>query len=128
MQHLPPVLTLPAQKARMINASEGCRLEVRSGCLWLTRPNDLVDRFLVAGTSIDLHESGVLIQSDTHPGATGLPSTHYVLVPMNQVAAHPHAITSIVGIFRAIVSVSQAWTRLTRPLAMHRFSVPALRR
>ena len=78
-----PSLTLLAAQTRMINASEGFRLEVQSGCLWLTRPGDAVDRFLVAGSSIELHENQVLIQSDRDPGATGLEATHYRLTPIN---------------------------------------------
>ena len=76
-----PSLTLLAAQTRMINASEGFRLEVQSGCLWLTRPSDAVDRFLVAGSSIELHENQVLIQSDRHPGATILEAARYRLTP-----------------------------------------------
>ena len=78
-----PSLTLLAAQTRMINASEGFRLEVQSGCLWLTRPSDAVDRFLVAGSSIELHENQVLIQSDRHPGTTGLAAAHYRLTPIH---------------------------------------------
>jgi len=82
MLQIPPVFTLMPQQSRMINATEGIRLEVRSGCLWLTRPGDAVDRFLVVGSTIDLHENQVLIQSDRHP--EGLPAVPvcYVLVPL----------------------------------------------
>jgi hypothetical protein len=82
-----PALTLLAAQTRMINATEGFRLEVQSGCLWLTRPGDSVDRFLVAGSSIELHENGVLIQSDRHPGATGLAAARYRLTPIQAPAA-----------------------------------------
>jgi hypothetical protein len=77
-----PAMTLLATQTRMINATEGFRLEVLSGCLWLTRPGDAVDRFLVAGASIELHENQVLIQSDRHPGAQGLEAARYALVPL----------------------------------------------
>ena len=75
-------LTLPTAQTRMINASEGFRLEVLGGCLWLTRPGDSVDRFLVAGSSIELFENQVLIQSDRHPGAPGLEAACYRLTPL----------------------------------------------
>jgi hypothetical protein len=66
----------------MINAAEGFRLEVLSGCLWLTRPGDAADRFLTAGTAIELHENLVLIQSDRHPGARSLTAACYRLKPL----------------------------------------------
>jgi Protein of unknown function (DUF2917) len=88
-----PAHSLPAQQIRMINASEGLRLEVLSGCLWLTRPGDAVDRFLVAGGHMVLHEKQVLIQSDRHPGLTGASATaaaRYVLTPLaSALAARP---------------------------------------
>lgn len=114
MQQLPPVLTLLPQQARMINASEGMRLEVRSGCLWLTRPGDTVDRFLVAGTTMELHENQVLIQSDRHPGTTDLAAAHYALVPLTQVASHRQSVNPIKDIFHASGMVVQALIRLTR--------------
>jgi hypothetical protein len=80
-----PSLTLPAKQTRMINASEGFLLEVQSGCLWLTRPSDAVDRLLVAGSSMELHENQVLIQSDRHPGATGVEAARYRLTPIQAV-------------------------------------------
>jgi hypothetical protein len=76
-----PTFTLLHGHCRLINATEGFRLEVRSGCLWLTRPGDAVDRFLVPGAVIDLHEAQVLIQSDHYPGAVGGVAARYVLVP-----------------------------------------------
>ena len=75
-------LSLLPQQTRLINATEGLRLEVQSGCLWLTRPGDAVDRFLVAGDSMELHENGVLIQSDRHPGSSDLQAARYALVPL----------------------------------------------
>jgi hypothetical protein len=82
MHQIPPAFMLMPQQFRLINATEGFRLEVCSGCLWLTRPGDAVDRFLVAGAAIDLHENHVLIQSDRHPGASSGVSARYVLVPL----------------------------------------------
>jgi hypothetical protein len=73
----------------LINATEGLRLEVRSGCLWLTRPADSVDRFLVAGSVIELHENQVLIQSDRCPGVPDVQAASYLLVPLRQPTAHP---------------------------------------
>lgn len=83
MNRIPPAFTLMPQQTRLINATEGLRLEVCSGCLWLTRPGDAVDRFLVAGAVLELHENHVLIQSDRHPGAPGLVPARYVLVPLS---------------------------------------------
>jgi hypothetical protein len=79
---LPPPLTLLPQQSRLINATEGFRLEVQSGCLWVTRPSDCVDRFLVAGSSLELHENLVLVQSDTsHRSADATPA-RYTLTPL----------------------------------------------
>jgi len=89
MQTQPPVLTLLPRQSRLINATEGLRLEVRSGCLWLTRPADSVDRFLVAGSVIELHENQVLIQSDRCPGAPDVQAASYLLMPLRQPTAHP---------------------------------------
>lgn len=77
-----PALTLRPGQSRLINASEGFRLEVRSGCLWLTRPGDPADHFLAAGATIDLHENNVLIQSDQHSGASGPSPARYALAPL----------------------------------------------
>ncbi|TXT37447.1 MAG: hypothetical protein FD135_3623 [Comamonadaceae bacterium] len=89
MVQIPPAFTLLPQQCRMINASEGVRLEVHSGCLWLTRPGDAVDRFLVAGSVIDLHEDQVLLQSDKYPGAAAELSARYVLRPLCAPSANP---------------------------------------
>jgi hypothetical protein len=77
-----PALTLPDRQTRMINAAEGFRLEVLSGCLWLTRPSDSVDRFLAAGDSLELHEAQVLIQSDRRPGQPERIAASYRLEPL----------------------------------------------
>lgn len=96
MYPTPPALTLMPKQSRMINATEGFRLEVRSGCLWLTRPSEPGDHFLVAGDAIELHENHVLIQSDRHPGRSDLMAARYVLVPLTvpsrvQPNSPPHA-------------------------------------
>jgi hypothetical protein len=90
MPHILPALTLLPQQCRLINATEGFRLEVCSGCLWLTRPGDAVDRFLVPGAVIELHEAQVLIQSDRHPGAAGGVAARYVLVPLRAPSANQY--------------------------------------
>ena len=86
-----PALTLPDRQTRMINAAEGFRLEVLSGCLWLTRPSDSVDRFLVAGDSLELHEAQVLIQSDRHPAKPALVAASYRLEPLLSTVSAPAA-------------------------------------
>ena len=75
-------LTLLPRQTRLINATEGLQLQVQSGCLWLTRPGDPQDHFLVAGERIALHQNLVLIQSDRHPGASGLFAARYRLTPL----------------------------------------------
>lgn len=84
--------TLLPKQSRLINASEGSLLEVQSGCMWLTRPDDSVDRFLVAGTSIELHENFVLVQSDSPGAAADTQSTRYWLTPLSQPRALAQAI------------------------------------
>jgi hypothetical protein len=76
-------LTLLPRQTRLINAAEGMQLEVHSGCLWLTRPGDPDDHFLVAGARMALHQNLVLIQSDRHPGARGQESACYRLTPLS---------------------------------------------
>jgi hypothetical protein len=84
MPHSPAPHVLLPRQSRLINASEGLTLEVTSGCLWLTRPGDSVDRFIVAGASIELHENLVLIQPDAL-GGTGRPNpVHYHLKPLKE--------------------------------------------
>lgn len=88
-----PHSLLPTQ-SRLINASEGFNLKVQTGCLWLTRPGDGVDRFLVAGSSIELHENHVLVQSDS-PRSIGDPQTAlYWLTPLN---TPPMALHQVAG-------------------------------
>lgn len=89
-----PALTLPDRQTRMINATEGFRLEVLSGCLWLTRPSDSVDRFLVAGDSLELHEAQVLIQSDRRAGQPTRLAATYRLEPLLCPAPVPSAESS----------------------------------
>ena len=93
MQHTPPPLTLLPRQSRLINATEGFRLEVQSGCLWLTRPSDCVDRFLVAGASIELHENLVLVQSDKSHCSGSVVPARYTLTPL-RVPAPVNPLTS----------------------------------
>ncbi len=82
MQNPPPAMTLIPNQTRLINAAEGFRLEVISGCLWLTRPDDSCDHFLVAGMSMPLNERLVLIQSDKQPNVLSQVAAHFRLVPL----------------------------------------------
>jgi hypothetical protein len=86
MQQTAHSLTLMPRQTRLINASEGLLLEVQSGCLWLTRPGETEDHFLVAGARIALHGTLVLIQSDRHPGASRLEAARYRLSPLEGAA------------------------------------------
>ncbi len=79
-----PLSTLLPRHTRMLNASEGLRLHVLEGCLWLTRPGDASDRFLHAGSSIDLHQDLVLIESDWNPAHTPAQAARYRLEPLTQ--------------------------------------------
>jgi hypothetical protein len=89
-----PARTLRPGQSRFVNAAEGFRLEVSGGCLWLTRPDDPVDHFLVAGASLELHENHVLIQSDWRYGSSNVTyqrPAHYVLVPLPVPSADTHS-------------------------------------
>lgn len=79
-----PAMTLMPNQSRLINAAEGFQLEVISGCLWLTRPDDSCDYFLVAGMSMPLNERLVLIQSDKQPNGLSPVAAHFRLVPLNK--------------------------------------------
>ena len=75
-------LTLQPRQSRLIDARAGLRLDVLSGCLWLTRPHDSVDRFLRAGASIELHDDQILIQSEALPGSAPVRAASYTLLPI----------------------------------------------
>lgn len=120
MHHIPPAFTLLPRQCRQINATEGFRLEVRSGCLWLTRPGDAVDRFLVAGSTLDLHETRVLIQSDRQPGAAGGAAARYVLVPIRVSSAKWYSLWLMRLVWRVRVylqGLTQVCARDTLPPA-----------
>ncbi|MDT8989973.1 DUF2917 domain-containing protein [Curvibacter sp. APW13] len=82
-----PLSTLLPQQTRMINASEGFRLDVLEGCLWLTRPGDESDRFLHAGSSIVLTQDQVLIQCDRRFAQSTPLAACYRLVPLSLLAS-----------------------------------------
>lgn len=82
MQKKTHTLTLMPRQSRIINAEEGFRLEVTIGCLWLKRPGNLDNHFLVAGTAIELNETYVVIQSDRRPNAMSLVPAQYRLLPL----------------------------------------------
>ena len=84
MQKNSPAMTLLPNQTRLINATEGFQLEVISGCLWLTRPDDSCDHFLVAGMSMSLNERLVLIQSDKQPNGLSQVAAHFRLVPLKK--------------------------------------------
>jgi Protein of unknown function (DUF2917) len=77
-----PTRLLPLQ-TRLIHASEGMRLRVISGRLWLTQPHAAQDLFLGPGDTIDLLQDWVVIGADALPGdgPDGLAST-YCLTPL----------------------------------------------
>jgi hypothetical protein len=122
MQKKPPAMTLMPNQTRLINAAQGFQLEVISGCLWVTRPGDAEDHFLVAGTSLPLRERYVLIQSDKLPQTLCLAPAHYRLAPLKVPSA---SLTSLVA------SGWQFWTgpisgllaKITTPAA-HRLGGP----
>lgn len=82
-QQAQPTVLQPRQ-TRLINARGGFRLEVLGGGLWLTRPGDMVDRFLYAGSTIDLHQDRVLVQSDWNPATLPAQPALYRLTPLHQ--------------------------------------------
>lgn len=74
---------LLSRQTRLIHASDGVRLRVVSGRLWLTQPNVAQDLFLGPGATIDLLQDWVVIGADVEPAAT--PShlySEYVLIPL----------------------------------------------
>jgi hypothetical protein len=80
----PQPFSLLPRHTRILNAREGLRMHVLGGCLWLTRPGDASDRFLTAGSSIELHQDLVLIQSDWNPAHTPAQAARYRLEPLTQ--------------------------------------------
>ncbi len=122
MQKKPPAMTLMPNQTRLINAAEGFQLEVISGCLWVTRPGDAEDHFVMAGTSLPLRERCVLIQSDKLPKTLCLAPAHYRLVPLKVPSA---------SLTARVASGWQFWTdpisgllaKITTPAA-HRLGGP----
>lgn len=64
-----PTRLFPLQ-TRLIHASEGLRLRVVSGRLWLTQPDAAQDLFLGPGDVIDLLQDWVVIGADAEPAST----------------------------------------------------------
>lgn len=96
MQKNSLAMTLMPNQSRLINAAEGFRLEVIRGCLWLTRPDDSCDYFLVAGMSMSLNERLVLIQSDKQPNTLCVESATFRLVPL-KTATPGRCVTVVIG-------------------------------
>jgi hypothetical protein len=96
MQPLQQEFTLSPTESRMIHGQKGFRLNVVSGCLWLTRPGDSVDRFLAAGASIELYEDDVLIQceSRTQFGVSGTARYSLVSLTHTKLVQKKHALPS----------------------------------
>lgn len=84
---------LPRQ-TRLIHASEGMRLRVVSGRIWLTQPNAAQDLFLGPGSVVDLLQDWVVVGADAEPRSpVGSPDPYseYQLVPLAQPASRPAA-------------------------------------
>jgi hypothetical protein len=82
-------LILVAKQCRVINAAEGFRLQVHSGCLWLTRPSDVDDHFLTAGGTMDLFDNSVVVQADKCPGSGDWVVARYTLAPIRRATRVP---------------------------------------
>ena len=85
---------LLTRQTRLIHASEGMRLRVVSGRLWLTQPNAEQDLFLGPGATIDLLQDWVVIGADAEPRSpVGSPDPYseYQLVPLTAPVSHPAA-------------------------------------
>lgn len=87
MSRIPRPLTLSPQQLHTIDARAGLRLEVLSGCLWVTRPGDESDRFVHAGTSIELHQRDVVIQCHWPSGSAHPLAAQYRLLPLQATLA-----------------------------------------
>ena len=77
-----PEFTLLPYQSRMIDARQGLLVEVTAGCLWLTRPGDLSDHFLQAGTSMALQEDRVLLQGEQPAKAGHAGVSRYRISPL----------------------------------------------
>lgn len=86
--HTPQPLStrLLPQQTRVIHASEGLRLRVVAGRLWLTQPNALQDLILGPGDVVVLVQDWVVVGADVEPGgqsANQLFSCAYELQPLS---------------------------------------------
>lgn len=79
---LAPTRLLP-QQTRLINASQGMRLRVISGRVWLTQPHVAQDLFLGPGSAVDLLQDWIVVGADAEPAGTR-PELYseYVLAPL----------------------------------------------
>ena len=77
-----PTRLLP-QQTRVINASQGMRLRVISGRVWLTQPHVAQDLFLGPGSAVDLLQDWIVVGADAEPTGTR-PELYseYVLTPL----------------------------------------------
>ncbi|AOW13016.1 hypothetical protein LPB72_18815 [Hydrogenophaga crassostreae] len=66
--HIPaPTTRLLPRQTRLIHASEGLRIRVVTGRLWLTQPGAAQDLFLGPGEAVDLLQDWVLVEADASP-------------------------------------------------------------
>ncbi len=70
MQTIPPTSRILPQQTRVIHASQGMRLHVLKGRLWLTQPCAMQDLFLGPGAEVELTQDWVVISADFHPSAS----------------------------------------------------------
>ena len=95
-----PTRLLP-QQTRLIHASEGMRLRVVAGRIWLTQPNMAQDLFLGPGDVVDLMQDWVVVGADAAAGSAAASAySAYELQPL--VARQPRR-----SGFRAVSSVFQ---------------------
>jgi hypothetical protein len=90
-----PTRLLPRQ-TRVIHASQGLRLRVVSGRLWLTQPNAAQDLFLGPGAVVDLLQDWVVIGADAEPRPRyAAPEIYSEYQLVSLVAARPRTLASL---------------------------------
>ncbi len=77
-----PTRLLP-QQTRVIHASDGLRLRVIRGRVWLTQPHVAQDLFLGPGSVVDLLQDWIVVGADAEPADTR-PELYseYLLTPL----------------------------------------------